>query len=86
MVSYGLAYGMEAYGLGQRLGIPTSEAAEILDAYFEAFPAVQDYMDATVAEARERGLHRDPVRSPAPDPRADVGDNRRSARPASGRP
>ena len=54
MVSYGLAYGMEAYGLGQRLGIPTGEAQEILDAYFEAFPAVRDYMDRTVAEARER--------------------------------
>jgi DNA polymerase-1 len=55
MVSYGLAYGMEAYGLGQRLGIPTGEAQEILDAYFVAFPAVRDYMDRTVAEARERG-------------------------------
>jgi DNA polymerase I len=55
MVSYGLAYGMEAYGLGQRLNIPTEEAALILAAYFEAFPAVKDYMDRTVAEARERG-------------------------------
>jgi DNA polymerase I len=55
MVSYGLAYGMEAYGLGQRLNIATEEAALILAAYFEAFPAVKDYMDRTVAEARERG-------------------------------
>jgi DNA polymerase-1 len=55
MVSYGLAYGMEAYGLGQRLGIPTGAAQEILDAYFVAFPNVRAYMDATVAEARERG-------------------------------
>ena len=55
MVSYGLAYGMEAYGLAQRLNIPTAEAQEILDAYFEAFPAVQAYMERTVAEARERG-------------------------------
>lgn len=55
MVSYGLAYGMEAYGLGQRLGIPTEEAQRILDAYFEAFPAVRAYMERTVAEARERG-------------------------------
>ncbi len=55
MVSYGLAYGMEAYGLGQRLGIPTGEAQEILDAYFEAFPSVRDFMDRTVAEARDRG-------------------------------
>jgi DNA polymerase-1 len=55
MVSYGLAYGMEAYGLGQRLSIPTEEAAVILDAYFVAFPAVRDYMDRTVEEARQRG-------------------------------
>lgn len=55
MVSYGLAYGMEAYGLAQRLGIGTDEAAVILDAYFEAFPSVKQYMDRTVAEARERG-------------------------------
>ena len=55
MVSYGLAYGMEAYGLAQRLNIATGEAAEILDAYFEAFPAVRQYMDRTVAEARSRG-------------------------------
>jgi DNA polymerase-1 len=55
MVSYGLAYGMEAYGLGQRLGIPTDEAATILDAYFAAFPAVKSYMERTVDEARQRG-------------------------------
>jgi DNA polymerase-1 len=55
MVSYGLAYGMEAYGLGQRLSIPTDEAQVILDAYFEAFPNVKHYMEQTVAEARERG-------------------------------
>jgi DNA polymerase-1 len=55
MVSYGLAYGMEAYGLAQRLSIPVEEAAQILAAYFEAFPAVKDYMDRTVREARDRG-------------------------------
>ena len=55
MVSYGLAYGMEAYGLGQRLGVPTDEAAHILDAYFEAFPEVRAFMDGVVSESRERG-------------------------------
>lgn len=55
MVSYGLAYGMEAYGLGQRLNIPTGEAQEILDAYFLAFPSVKAFMERTVDEARERG-------------------------------
>jgi DNA polymerase-1 len=55
MVSYGLAYGMESYGLAQRLNIGVPEATEILDAYFVAFPSVKAYMERTVAEARERG-------------------------------
>ncbi len=55
MVSYGLAYGMEAYGLSQRLGVPVEEARGILDAFFEAFPSVHDYMDQAVAEARSKG-------------------------------
>lgn len=55
MISYGLAYGMEAFGLAQRLGIGTGEASAILEAYFAAFPNVRAYMDRTVAEAKERG-------------------------------
>ncbi len=55
MVSYGLAYGMEAYGLAQRLAIPTEEARGILEAYFDAFPSVRAYMERTVAEARATG-------------------------------
>ncbi|MBM46118.1 MAG: DNA polymerase I [Acidimicrobiaceae bacterium] len=55
MVSYGLAYGMEAYGLGQRLGVETSEASEILEAYFVAFPAVRSFMDEIVKRTKEIG-------------------------------
>jgi DNA polymerase-1 len=55
MVSYGLAYGMEAYGLSQRLGVPVEEAAAIIEQYFGAFPRVKKYMDETVVEAAERG-------------------------------
>ena len=55
MVSYGLAYGMEAYGLSQRLSVGVGEASGILDAYFVAFPNVKQYMDATVEQARKRG-------------------------------
>ncbi len=58
MVSYGLAYGMEAYGLGQRLGVPVEEAAAIMESYFGAFPLVKKYMDDTVAEAKLRGATR----------------------------
>ena len=58
MVSYGLAYGMEAYGLSQRLGVPVEEAAAIMEKYFGAFPLVKQYMDATVADAKIRGATR----------------------------
>ena len=56
MVSYGLAYGMEAYGLSQRLSVGVGEASGILDAYFVAFPNVKQYMDDTVEQARKRGF------------------------------
>ena len=55
MVSYGLAYGMEAYGLSQRLSVGVGEASGILDAYFVAFPNVKQYMDDTVEQTRKRG-------------------------------
>ena len=55
MVSYGLAYGMEAYGLAQRLDIPVDEASEILKAFFDAFPGVKDYMSESIEIARKKG-------------------------------
>ncbi len=55
MVSYGLAYGMESFGLAQRLSISKDEATTLRNAYFEAFPSVAAYMDRVVAEARDRG-------------------------------
>ena len=58
MVSYGLAYGMEAYGLSQRLGVAVEEAAAIMDSYFGAFPLVQQYMDDTVTQAKINGYTR----------------------------
>ncbi len=58
MVSYGLVYGMEAYGLARRLSTGVEEAAEIMTRYFGAFPTVRAYMDDTVAEARRRGYTR----------------------------
>ena len=58
MVSYGLAYGMEAYGLSQRLGVPVEEAAAIMESYFGAFPLVKQYMDHAVADAKIRGATR----------------------------
>ncbi len=46
---------MEAYGLAQRLDIPTDQAREILDAYFVAFPNVAGYMQETIREAKSSG-------------------------------
>ncbi len=55
MVNYGIAYGMSAFGLAQRLGIPRKEAAQIIDHYFTQFPGIRKYMSDTVEFARQRG-------------------------------
>jgi DNA polymerase-1 len=55
MVTYGLAYGLSAYGLAQGIGIPPDEARALMDAYFERFGMVKAYLDATVTQARRDG-------------------------------
>lgn len=55
MVNFGIIYGISAFGLSQRLGIPRGEAGEIIDTYFRQYPGVKGYMEATVAFAREKG-------------------------------
>ncbi len=69
MVSYGLAYGMESFGLARRLATSQEEASEIMERYFSAFPQVRAYMLETVAEARERGYTRTEMgrKRPLPD-------------------
>lgn len=56
MVNYGLAYGMNAWGLAQRLDIAPDEAKEIMDAYFGAFPAIREYLDRQVDHAAVEGF------------------------------
>ncbi|MCP1383166.1 DNA polymerase I [Runella salmonicolor] len=53
MVNFGIIYGISAFGLAQRLGIPRGEAGEIIRAYFEEFPAVKTFMDLSINKARE---------------------------------
>ncbi|MBE6209270.1 MAG: DNA polymerase I [Rikenellaceae bacterium] len=53
--NFGIIYGISAFGLAQRLGISRSEAKELIDGYFRSYPAVHDYMERVVAEARESG-------------------------------
>jgi DNA polymerase I len=55
MVNYGIAYGLSAYGLADRLNIEQDEAAQYIDRYFERFPAVKRYIEETVEFARDKG-------------------------------
>ncbi|MFH1681136.1 MAG: DNA polymerase I [Candidatus Eisenbacteria bacterium] len=54
-VNFGIIYGMGAYGLAGRLGIPQGEAQDFIDGYFSAYPKVKEYLEETVARGRERG-------------------------------
>jgi len=56
MINFGLLYGMEAYGLGQRLEIPAETAKEHMDAYFAQFPEVAAFMQGIVSRARHDGF------------------------------
>jgi DNA polymerase-1 len=55
MINFGLLYGMEAYGLAQRLDITRAEAQTHVDTYFEQFPDVRAYMSGIVDQARDTG-------------------------------
>ncbi|MEA2001980.1 MAG: DNA polymerase I [Actinomycetota bacterium] len=55
MINFGLLYGMEAYGLAQRLEIGREEAQAHIDVYFDRFPEVRDFMQGIVDAARESG-------------------------------
>jgi DNA polymerase-1 len=58
MVNYGLAYGMGAPGLAERLNVPFAEAKEIMDAYFEQFRGVREFLDTIVTQAKADGFTR----------------------------
>ncbi|MFH1103513.1 MAG: DNA polymerase I [Actinomycetota bacterium] len=55
VINFGLLYGMESYGLGQRLEIGAEAAKEHMEAYFAQFPAVRQFMTGIVAAARNTG-------------------------------
>jgi DNA polymerase I len=55
MINFGLIYGMSAFGLAARLGIERGEAQRYVDLYFQRYPGVRRYMEATRQQARERG-------------------------------
>lgn len=55
MVNFGIIYGISAFGLSERLGIPRKEAAQIINNYFEQYPGVKAYMEKSIQFAREHG-------------------------------
>jgi DNA polymerase-1 len=55
MVNFGIIYGISAFGLAQRLGIPRGEAATIIENYFKQFPGVHRYMEKIVQDAKKYG-------------------------------
>ena len=54
-MSYGLAYGLSAFGLSRQLAIPPAEARTLMEDYFDRFGGVRDYLQSIVAEARRTG-------------------------------
>ncbi|MFG1430492.1 DNA polymerase I [Xanthobacter sp. V2C-8] len=54
-INFGIIYGISAFGLANQLGIPREEAGQYIKRYFERFPGIRDYMEATKAFCREHG-------------------------------
>lgn len=54
-VNFGIIYGQSAFGLSENLGISRTEAKEIIDNYFQQYPAIKAYMDNNIQLAREKG-------------------------------
>ncbi len=54
-INFGVIYGISAFGLAAQLGISREEAQAFIDAYFERFPGIRDYMERTKTFAREKG-------------------------------
>ena len=53
--NFGIIYGISAFGLSERLGIPRGEAKELIDSYFDTYPKVKEYMSTCIERAQERG-------------------------------
>jgi DNA polymerase-1 len=54
-INFGVIYGISGFGLARNLRIPRAEAQGFIDRYFERFPGIKGYMDATIKGAQEKG-------------------------------
>lgn len=57
-VNFGIVYGISAFGLSQDLNIPQKEAQGFIDSYFQTYPKIKEFLDQTVAQAKECGFTR----------------------------
>ncbi len=55
-INFGIIYGISAFGLANQLSIPREEAGAYIQTYFQRFPGIRDYMDATKKQAHDRGF------------------------------
>jgi DNA polymerase-1 len=55
VINFGIVYGLSAFGLAQRLGIPREQAQAFIDAYFERYKGVRSWLDKTLEEVRRTG-------------------------------
>jgi DNA polymerase-1 len=55
-INFSIIYGISAFGLAQRLGIPRPEAADFIERYLDRYPGIRRYMAETVAKVREDGF------------------------------
>ena len=58
VLNFGIAYGLSAFGLAQRLDLPGAEAQGIIDRYFARYAGVRGYVETAIAEARKNGESR----------------------------
>lgn len=57
-VNFGIIYGISGFGLGENLDIRAVDAKKFIDTYLETYPGIKDYMDQTIADAKEKGYVR----------------------------
>ena len=53
--NFGIIYGISAFGLAERMEVSRTEARQLIDSYFQTYPAVKRYMDQSIDDARQRG-------------------------------